>query len=159
MCATARKQRPCLQPPCSYGIRSDEAGDGRFGARRDGGTRSHLGLDFIADVGGLVFAPVDGVTGDAGICYRDDPSYSYVRIHTDWAEVRVLYVAPSLPAGTWVEAGQVIGRAQNVAARYGPPMTNHVHLEVRPVGGVKLGVEGRTPTDVVTVDPAWFMEE
>jgi hypothetical protein len=36
-------------------------------------------------------------------------------------------------------------------------MTNHVHLEVRPIRGVLLGIEGRRPTDVVTVDPAWLM--
>lgn len=158
MSAAALGDRPRLYPPASYGIRSDEAGDGRFGASRDGGARLHRGLDFTAPPGSLAFAPCDGTIGEDGICYRDDPSYHYVRIHTDWAEVRVLYVEPALPPGTEVAAGQVIGRVQDITKRYGPAMGNHIHLEIRAVGGVLLGSEGRIPSDVVCIDPAWLLE-
>jgi hypothetical protein len=157
MSADALRERPCLYPPASYGIRSDQAGDGRYGSRRDGGRRRHQGLDFVAPPGGLVFAPCDGTIGEPGICYRDDPRYHYVRIHTWWAEIRVLYVTPELAVGAEVEPGRVIGRAQDVAAKHSPLMVNHVHLEVRPVGGVQLGTEGRLPEDVVTLDPEWFL--
>ena len=150
-------ERPRLFAPGSYGIRVDQAGDGNFGARRDGGLRGHRGVDYAVPAGGIVWAPCSGRVGQYGYCYPDDYTFRFVRIQTDWAEIRVLYVDPRVELGEKVEPGMILGEAQNIAGRYGPLMTNHVHLEVRPVRGVRIGIEGRRPDDVVTVDPTWFM--
>src|SRR4029079_5685517 len=38
----------------------DGYGDGRFGASRDGGGREHEGVDYVADAGQEVRAPISG---------------------------------------------------------------------------------------------------
>lgn len=157
MPAIAGVKRPRLFAPGMHGIRMDQAGDGTFGARRDGGLRGHRGVDYVVPVGGIVWSPCTGRVGQYGYCYPDDYSFRFVRIHTEWAEVRVLYVDPRVFGGEMVEPGQILGEAQNIAGRYGPLMTNHVHLEVRPVRGVRIGSDGHRPNDIVTIDPTWFM--
>lgn len=42
----------------------------------------------------------------------------------------MLYVAPAVAVGDVVVAGQEIGAAQDLNARY-PGITNHVHVELR----------------------------
>lgn len=150
--------KPRLVAPVLRGVRNDQAGDGHFGASRDGGARRHRGVDLVAPVDERVWSPCSGRVGERGLCYPDTDKYTFVRIHAPWAEVRLLYVEPCVLPGQDVEAGQLIGYAQDVAARYGPLMTNHIHLEVRLVRGVLMGSAGIIPTDIICVDPLWFIE-
>ncbi len=67
----------------------------------------------------------------------------------DGHRVRVLYVDPDavgLRPGQRIEAGQPIGRAQDLGEVYPPTrdgkMTNHVHLDVQKEGEFKNPKEG-----------------
>jgi hypothetical protein len=132
----------------------DPAGDGAFGASR--GSRLHAGRDYLANPGANISSPCEGIVRRIGQCYTDDPTYKLVEIQHEIAVVRVLYVEPRVTAGDAVPPGQTIGYAQDVAARYGGGMQNHVHLDVRMTGGVLCG-RGETPDDVIWIDPALFM--
>ena len=132
----------------------DGGGDGAFGASR--GSRLHAGRDYLANPGCDIGSPAEGRVGRIGQCYPDDPTYKLVEIQHDRAVVRVLYVDPIVSPGAVVLPGQTIGYAQDIAARYGGGMQNHVHLDVRLIHGVLIG-RGETPDDVVWIDPALFM--
>ena len=143
-----------LDPPTSGGVReTDSFGSGRFRAPR--GNRLHKGLDFLAAAGDPVVSPTDGTVRRIGICYSDDPRYRLVEIDASDALVRVFYVDPTVAPGDEIAAGDLIGSAQDVAARYENGMKNHVHLEVR-LRTALLG-RGREPGESVWADPALFL--
>jgi len=130
-----RKYRPILD---RMTIRNDGAGLGHFGAPRR--NRTHQGTDYLAAPGEPVFSPVTGTFIRTGRPYTNDPRYRLVVIHGSGLEFKLMYVdaLPGLTPGTPVRAGEQIGTAQNVAAKYGPPMLNHVHVEVRRIAGADL---------------------
>lgn len=111
-------------------VRSDSEGDGAFAARR--GNRIHNGVDYEFYAGEAVPAPVSGRVSRIGYCYDDDLSYRYIEIASlnRKAIVRLLYVAPGVHRGDFVTEGDIVGRAQDIAARYSPRMQNHVHCAV-----------------------------
>lgn len=123
--------------PTGHGIRgADRYGAGAFGASRAGGARRHQGADFIAEPGAVVHAPISGVVERIGFAYRGDTRYRYVEL-TDRSEARsarVLYVGPTVMLGAVVRAGDPIGRAQDLGARYRRGITNHVHVELQQAG-------------------------
>jgi murein DD-endopeptidase MepM/ murein hydrolase activator NlpD len=124
----------------------DAYGSGAFGATRDGGRRRHGGVDFIAWPGETVRAPIAGVVTRIGAAYTGKSGLSYVEI-TDPASrytARVLYIGPTVQIGTAIAAGDVIGRAQDLAGRYPGGMTNHVHVELSGRGSGRLN-----PLDVL----------
>jgi murein DD-endopeptidase MepM/ murein hydrolase activator NlpD len=129
----APPEPPRLRPPSPDGLRGvDAEGSGAFMAPREGG-RWHRGLDILARAGEEIRAPIKGRFARCGVCYPDDDSYHYVDIAAaDDIEVKVFYVEPAraLSPGARIRAGQVIGRAQAISARYGGRVPNHVHLEV-----------------------------
>lgn len=109
----------------------DHFGSGAFGASRDGGSRTHAGVDYEAEAGQTVRAPISGFVTKIGQAYADDSSFRYVEIsnpalgHT----ARVLYVSPGVKVGDAVRLGSPIGRALSLQSRY-PGITDHVHLEI-----------------------------
>lgn len=113
----------------------DAYGSGTFGASRDGGSRPHLGRDYIALVGNEVVSPVDGTVKRHAKAYPD-ADLAGLEIDGDGVRAKLLYVLPSVEPGETVKAGQVIGVAQDVAGyhekRSPRPghMVNHVHLEI-----------------------------
>jgi len=111
-------------------VRSDSEGDGNFAARR--GSRIHFGIDYLFVVGEEVPSPVAGRVHRIGYCYDDDHGYRLIEIltHNRKAIVRLLYVAPAVRAGDFVTEGDIVGQAQDIAARYDSSMKNHVHCEV-----------------------------
>ena len=119
-------------------IRSDAAGDGHFGAGR--GMRLHQGLDLQVEPGEDVFSPVDGRFIRRGYPYASDERYHLAVLNGEGYEVKAMYVAPdpSLKPGDRVKRGQYIGKAENVAAKYGGAMQPHIHVEVRKVVGAQL---------------------
>lgn len=115
---------------------TDAFGQGHFGAARGG--RLHQGLDIETAPGEEIMSPVDGEVIREALPYHDDPAFRglVIRGVGAWAgyEVRIFYV-DGLLSGR-VEAGSVVGRAQDLKHRY-PGITNHIHVEVR-LGGMTL---------------------
>jgi len=119
----------------------DSWGSGVFGASRDGGSRQHLGLDFTSVTGDAVVAPFPGKVSHVGVAY---PGSILGSIHIQGSgefaawRAKLLYVRPDAGLmGRVVEAGDVIGDAQDVATYWATQephragaMTNHVHLEI-----------------------------
>jgi len=110
----------------------DAFGSGHFGASRDGGKREHEGVDYVVAPGGPVHSPIAGEVARLGYAYRGEGGYRVVEIVNSETKIkaRILYVAPSVEVGDVVAAGQEIGIAQDLNARY-PGITNHVHVELR----------------------------
>ena len=110
----------------------DTFGSGEFGASRDGGKREHEGVDYVVAPGAPVHSPIAGEVARLGYAYRGEGGYRIVEIVNSETKIkaRVLYVAPSVKVGDVVVAGQEIGVAQDLNARY-PGITNHVHVELR----------------------------
>lgn len=108
----------------------DSFGCGSFNASRSGGTRSHKGIDLITYPGQNILSPIDGEITRYPYPYGDDLSYTGIEIVNKTYKVKMFYVSPTTFIGTEVKAGQKIAISQNIAAKYGSGMTNHVHLEV-----------------------------
>ena len=154
------------RPPTEAGAvrRHDGMSSGAWLASRDGGTRYHAGLDFVAAPGEPVYAPAQGVVTRLGRAYSDPAKagYKLIEIRTAgcWL-TRIMYIAPAVRAHACVAAGDLIGHAQNIAAAYPAddgtlPMTNHVHLDVR-LARSRVLVGGIEPAERVFVDPNTLM--
>ncbi|MBB3891476.1 murein DD-endopeptidase MepM/ murein hydrolase activator NlpD [Phenylobacterium haematophilum] len=127
--------------PVDSNLRGTDAfGSGAFGAARDGGRRQHRGVDLVAAPGTPVRAPISGRVTRVGAAYSDSAALTYVEIANPATRyvARVLYVGSQVTPGTTVAAGDLIGRAQDLAVRYGAGMTNHVHLELTGRSGGRL---------------------
>jgi Membrane proteins related to metalloendopeptidases len=110
----------------------DAYGLGAFGASRDGGSRKHEGVDFVAEAGQPVASPISGYVTKIGMAYADDRDLQFVEI-TNRAigyVARVFYVNPAVEVGEAVRLGQTIGEAHGLQERYPGGMTDHVHLEL-----------------------------
>ncbi|HEX8269757.1 MAG TPA: M23 family metallopeptidase [Flavobacterium sp.] len=107
----------------------DVHGCGSFGADR--GSRKHMGEDYVTAPGEPVYSPICGKIIRVAYPYADNLSYKGVEIKNSTHEVKIFYMTLTVPLGSTVTLGQQIGVAQNIAAKYSPGMTNHVHVEVR----------------------------
>jgi murein DD-endopeptidase MepM/ murein hydrolase activator NlpD len=103
-------------------------GCGSFGANR--GTRKHNGLDIKTTVGQNILSPISGKVTRFPFPYGSDLTYTGIEIVNDQYKVKIFYMKASVSANTNVVKGQVIGKAQNIAAKYSSTMTNHIHVEV-----------------------------
>lgn len=101
-----------------------------FGDARDGGARTHEGLDIMAPMGALVASPTEAVVtrtgegGSAGIyVYTANPGgETFVYMH-------LMAIADGVKAGTKLEAGDIIGYVGDTGnAKGGAP---HLHFEIR----------------------------
>lgn len=110
----------------------DAYGYGQFGASRDGGSRKHEGVDFVAEKGQPVVAPISGYVTKIGAAYADDGQLKFVEITNPATRyvARVFYVNPDVREGDVVRVGKEIGAAHGLQARYPGGMTDHVHLEL-----------------------------
>jgi len=118
----------------------DAYGEGEFGASRDGGVRRHEGVDYRAQVGQPVVAPISGYVTKIGLAYAGDQSLKFVEITNPALNyaARVFYVDPSVQVGETVALGNEIGRAKNLRRKYPLGMTNHVHLEIVDARGARI---------------------
>lgn len=107
----------------------DPFGCGNFGAPR--GTRKHNGIDLIVSPGQDIFSPITGKVTRIAYPYASDLSYKGLEIVNEQYKVKIFYINPTVAIPSVVTAGQKIAEAQNIAAKYGSTMTNHVHFEVR----------------------------
>ena len=110
---------------------SDGFGAGHFGAPR--GSRTHKGVDLLAQSGEAINSPVTGTVTKVGYPYGDDLSYRYVQITAGDYDFRVFYVEPSVRVGQEVTTETAIGSAQDLGRRY-PGIPNHVHFEIKSDG-------------------------
>ena len=119
---------PLILSPTGKGIRNDAGGSGYFHAPR--GAKKHEHLDFLADHGQRVVAPVTGRIIRISYPYADSRTYSGLVIEGVYAGIQLFYVSPAPGIiGQDARQGQVIGNAQNIKAKY-PDCENHVHLRV-----------------------------
>lgn len=111
-------------------LRSDPAGHGAYNADR--GARDHKGIDLIAAPGAKITLPVSGRVVKIGRAYATDSRYNsyHIRLANDLV-LKLLYVKPLYKVNENINAGAVIGEAQNIAAKYpGRGMLNHIHVEI-----------------------------
>ncbi len=132
--------RPYFGLPVSpASMRNDSMGAGHFGASRDGGSRSHNGIDLLVAEGQPVASPIDGVFTRYARPYANDARYDGLLItgtgRYSGYEVKLFYLNP-LPAllGQTVAMGDTIGIAQAISRKYGSGMRDHIHLELRHEG-------------------------
>jgi murein DD-endopeptidase MepM/ murein hydrolase activator NlpD len=119
--------------PTGQGLRATDAyGCGDFGASRDGGAREHEGVDFMAQAGQPVAAPISGYVTRIGYAYPGDTELKFVEITNPALRyaARVFYVDPSVEVGQAVQVGAPIGAHHTLGAKYPGGMTDHVHLEI-----------------------------
>lgn len=145
--------------PTGQGERGlDAYGEGEFGASRDGGSRRHEGVDFKADAGQTVAAPISGYITKIGFAYAGDQTLKFVEITNPALRyaARVFYVNPDVEVGDTVAVGHAIGTAHSLQRKYPGGMTNHVHLELMDTAGRHIDaarvitaeyVEGRAAGD------------
>ena len=99
--------------------------------------RRHDGADYRSRPGQPVVSPSDGHVQRVSAPYKDDARYSGLLIRgSDGNAVNLWYVAPDAGVvGTDVAAGDRVGVAQDLRAKYGAAMTNHVHVRITNPGG------------------------
>lgn len=149
--------RPDLARPVSNPVRGVDAyGSGAYGTPRDGGRRTHHGVDFVAVAGQAVQAPIAGIITRIGAAYAGQDTLQFVEISnpTTHYVARVLYVGPTVTRGMSVAAGDQIGIAQSLAARYPLGITNHVHVEFIGRRGARLDPLVVLPFDLARGGPA-----
>jgi peptidoglycan LD-endopeptidase LytH len=117
----------------------DDFGDGQFGARRDGGAREHEGVDYVAEAGQDVQAPISGYVTKIGYAYAGSSDLKFVEISNPALGyvARAFYVKPGVEVGQTVRLGESIGRVASLQKHY-PGITDHVHLEVMEPGGERV---------------------
>lgn len=117
----------------------DDFGDGNFGARRDGGSRSHEGVDYVASAGQDVRAPISGYVTKIGYAYAGSSDLKFVEITNPALGyvARAFYLTPVVEVGQAVRLGEAIGRVESLQGHY-PGITDHVHLEVMEPGGERV---------------------
>nr|WP_322624491.1 M23 family metallopeptidase [uncultured Flavobacterium sp.] len=108
---------------------TDNYGSGAFSASRDGGTRSHNGIDLVTQTGDPIYSPISGTVIRIAIPYANDSRYKGLLIEGGGYSVKLFYIVPTIAIGSTVKAGQQVGIAQDLTVKY-PGITNHVHLEV-----------------------------
>jgi murein DD-endopeptidase MepM/ murein hydrolase activator NlpD len=134
----------------------DVFGDGEFGARRDGGTRAHEGVDYVAAAGQAVHAPMSGYVTKIGFAYAGDTGLKFVEITNPALgyAARAFYVQPGVALGDTVRLGQSIGTVASLQDHY-PGITDHVHLEILAPGGDRVNAAQLiTPTLVAKAGEA-----
>lgn len=112
----------------------DPFGCGHYGAPR--GHRTHKGLDIVKQPHEKVVAPFDCIINRIGKPYADDDRYFLVEViginKFKGYKAKLMYVTtPYSPSPTKIyRQNDFIGYAQNISAKYGLTMTNHIHFEL-----------------------------
>ena len=124
------------KPLASTITRNDGRGDGKFGARRDGGSRFHTGRDFVCIPGEAVFSMIQGKVVKYERPYTKHPEWSGVQIENHIFRLEMWYMDPrnTVAVGQYVNAGEMVGVAQDISLKYPPnkdgAMTPHIHVRL-----------------------------
>jgi murein DD-endopeptidase MepM/ murein hydrolase activator NlpD len=132
---------PDFANPTGKGTRQTDAyGCGDFGASRDGGVRRHEGVDFLADVGQRVVAPISGYVSKIGLAYPGDSELKFIEITNPALhyQARVFYIDPTVEPGQAIHVGQPIGTHHSLEQKYPRGITEHVHLEIIDTRGERI---------------------
>jgi len=116
------------QNPTGGGIRSDIYGQGHYRASRDGGARTHAGVDYTGEIGGAVVAPLSGTIENL-------PSHTARitgRVDGEVFSCRIKHFDSTVSNGSYVAEGQQIGALIDPVVEYPsmPDMTPHAHTEL-----------------------------
>ena len=137
---------------------SDRYGLGCFGAPRDGGKRTHAGLDIQSDPGYPVASPIDGMivrekrpygdgsACDTGLLIAGTGAHSTMLVTLFYARPHEHLI------GHLVTAGEEVAIATSLQTKY-PGITNHVHLGIQIAGqwvDPRPMVYGDDPPDELT---------
>ena len=137
--------------PTGQGLRDvDGFGSGAFLASRDGGSRDHVGADFLNRPGQDVAAPISGYVTKIGFAYDGDARFRYVEL-TNRAigyVARVFYLTPTVEVGQAVRLGRTIGTALSLQDRY-PGISDHVHVETTEIGVGRVDPAKLIPSPVL----------
>ena len=116
----------------------DIHGSGSYLASR--GRRKHNGVDYACAKGSKILSVCEGVLTKIGYPYSptkhpEKGHLRYVQISDrEGNDIRYFYIAPLLPLGSPVRAGDVIGEAQGLGDIY-EGITEHIHFEVKDASG------------------------
>jgi hypothetical protein len=118
----------------------DGFGDGWFGARRDGGSRDHEGVDYIASAGQDVQAPMSGYVTKIGYAYAGDTDLKFVEITNPALgyAARAFYVIARRRGRRRASAWATRSARSRACKATIPGITNHVHLEILAPGGDRV---------------------
>ena len=110
----------------------DSYGSGAYGAPR--GTRKHKGLDIVPLDGSSVRSPISGTVTRYGVPYAtNNGNLQLLEIegtgNDKGTTVKLMYMSPSVPVGTNVRRGELVGYMESLQFRYAG-ITDHIHLEV-----------------------------
>ena len=112
---------------------ADPGGGGWYGAPR--GERKHKGLDVITEPDEEILSPITGEFVRYGKPYSRTDKFDLVVLKNETYQIKLMYVKGySFAKGERIEAGQPIGKAQDIAGYWNNGMANHVHLEVEKYG-------------------------
>ncbi|HEY0651227.1 MAG TPA: M23 family metallopeptidase [Phenylobacterium sp.] len=142
--------------PTGQAPRGEDAyGEGEFGARRDGGSRRHEGVDYVAKAGQPVASPISGYVTKIGYAYSGDANLKFVEVTNPALRIaaRVFYVNPKVEVGEPVAMGKPIGTARSLQRKYPGGMTDHVHLEVIDRRGVRIDAQKIITAEYRPVEP------
>jgi hypothetical protein len=115
--------------PTGGRIRYDLKGSGYYHAPR--GDREHQGVDYICEPGQSVFMPVTGKITRIAYPYSYNKRFSGVHVVGSWIELQMFYLRPDESLiGQIIEAGKIIGIAQDISKKYGDKMDPHIHLQI-----------------------------
>jgi len=120
-------------------MRNDTLGLGHFGASRDGGTRTHEGVDILVYEGQPLYSPFEGILTKEFYPYSGDTRfYGFDLVGTgrfEGLKVRIMYCrAIKDKIGKAVKAGELVGYAQKISKKYSVLMKDHIHVEVYEAG-------------------------
>jgi murein DD-endopeptidase MepM/ murein hydrolase activator NlpD len=147
-----------IADPTGKAPRGEDAyGEGRFHASRDGGSRDHEGVDYVATAGQAVVAPISGYVTKIGLAYPGDETLKFVEIENPALHLtaRAFYVDPDVAVGDTVGVGQPIGHAHSLQRRYPLGITDHIHLEIAREGrkvDAETLIAARVETDRIAAD-------
>ena len=125
-----------LVNPSGMGLREDSGGSGRFGAPR--GKRKHEGYDFLCKPGQIIKAVIAGKLIRA-YPYAGDVIFTGCRIWgKDWMSKMFYFIPHKHLINEDVLAGENIGIAQDISAKYGGGMLAHIHVALYKLNPTKL---------------------
>jgi hypothetical protein len=118
-------------------MRNDSIGLGHFGASRDGGLRSHDGIDILVYKSQPIYAPFNGTLTRRYYPYANDKKYFGMEVISEVGEfkMKIMYCVPLADKiGIYVKKGELIGYAQAISEKYSPLMRDHLHVELYQAG-------------------------